>query len=125
EGGSSAVYSPSGHLVYARGGKLLAVPFDTRRLLVTGPPFQVMDGVFMSSNTGMAAFAISPSGSLVYATGAEEGGQRVPTWVDRSGRATPLPVPPRSYLHPRLSPDGQKLAIEVEGSTHDFYVYVF
>jgi serine/threonine-protein kinase len=125
EGGSTPVYSPSGHLVYARGGKLLAVPFDAPGLRVTGPPFQVVDGVFMSSNTGMAAFAISPGGSLVYATGPQEGGQRVPTWVDRSGRATPLPVPPRSYLHPRLSPDGQKLAIEIEGSTHDFYGYDF
>jgi Tol biopolymer transport system component len=26
-------------------------------------------------------------------------------------------------LHPRISPDGQRIAVEVEGPTHDFYVY--
>ncbi|MGZ7080570.1 MAG: protein kinase domain-containing protein, partial [Thermoanaerobaculia bacterium] len=30
-GGTSAAYSPSGHIVYARAGKLLAVPFDVAR----------------------------------------------------------------------------------------------
>jgi serine/threonine-protein kinase len=125
DGGSSARYSPSGHLVYAREGKLLAVPFDLRKLQVTGPPVPVLDGVFMSSNTGMAAFSISSDGSLVYAAGGVEGGQRVPVWVDRKGAAAPLPLPVRSYLHPRLSPDERNLAIEVEGPAHDFYTYDF
>src|SRR5207249_2591446 len=67
EGGSSAKYSPSGHLIYARGGKLLAVAFDPEKLQVTGEPFPVVDGVFMSANTGMAAYSISSGGHLVYA----------------------------------------------------------
>jgi eukaryotic-like serine/threonine-protein kinase len=125
EGGSSARYSPSGHLVYAREGKLMAVPFNLHKLEVTGSPVPVLDGVFMSSNTGMAAFSISSDGSLVYAAGGVEGGQRVPVWVDRKGGATPLPLPERSYLHPRLSPDERQLAIEVEGPAHDFYDYDF
>jgi len=37
QGGFSPRYSPSGHIVYARGGSLYAVPFDARRLEVTGP----------------------------------------------------------------------------------------
>jgi Tol biopolymer transport system component len=123
EGGTSARYSPSGHLIYARGGKLLAAPFDVKKLQVTGPPFPVVDGVFMSSNTGMAAFSISADGSLVYAAGAMESGERLPVWVDRKGAATPLPLPPRSYLHPRLSPDERQLANEVEGASHDIYTY--
>jgi serine/threonine protein kinase/Tol biopolymer transport system component len=123
EGGSSARYSPSGHLIYAREGKLLAVPFDPERLDITGEPFPVADGVFMSSNTGMAAYSISSNGHLVYAAGPIEQGTRMPVWVDRRGTATALPLPPRSYLHPRLSPDGRQLAIEVEGASHDVFVY--
>jgi Tol biopolymer transport system component len=46
-------------------------------------------------------------------------------WVDRSGKAEKLPLPPRSYLHPRISPDGRRLAIEIEGSSHDVFVYDF
>ena len=45
EGGSSLRYSPSGHLIYARGGKLLAVVFDPDTLQVLGQPFPVVDGV--------------------------------------------------------------------------------
>jgi serine/threonine-protein kinase len=46
-------------------------------------------------------------------------------WVDRSGKAEPLPLPPASYLYPRLSPDGRQLAVEIEGPNHDFYLYDF
>jgi hypothetical protein len=91
--------------VYARAGSLLAVPFDVKKLTVNGQPFPVLDGVFMSARTGMAAFAISASGDLVYAPGPVDTGERLPFWVDRKGAAKPLPLPPRPYLHPRLSPD--------------------
>ena len=37
EGGSDARYVPTGHLVFAREARLLAVPFDLDRLEVTGP----------------------------------------------------------------------------------------
>jgi eukaryotic-like serine/threonine-protein kinase len=125
EGGSSPRYSPSGHLIYARGGKLLAVAFDAEKLQITGEPFPVVDGVFMSANTGMAAYSISSDGRLVYAAGPIERGVRIPVWVDRKGQATPLPLPPRSYLHPKLSPDARQLAIEVEGASHDIFAYDF
>jgi serine/threonine-protein kinase len=125
EGGSSPRYSPSGHLVYARGGDLLAVPFDPDRLDVLGQPFRVADGVFMSANTGMAAYSISSDGHLVYAAGPMEQGLRRPVFVDRQGRPTPVPLPPRSYLHPRLSPDERQLTIEVEGASHDIFAYDF
>jgi serine/threonine-protein kinase len=125
EGGSSARYSPSGHLIYARGGKLLAVAFDPDKLQVVGQPFPVVDGVFMSANTGMAAYSISSDGRLVYAAGPLERGARIPVWVDRKGQATALPLTPRSYLHPKLSPDERQLAIEVEGASHDIFTYDF
>ena len=43
-------------------------------------------------------------------------------WVDKDGRKSPLPVKPQAYLHPRLSPDGRQLAIEVEGASHDVFM---
>jgi serine/threonine-protein kinase len=125
EGGMNPRYSPSGHLVYARKGSLFAVPFDLTRLEVTGQPFPVQDGVLMSANTGSAEFAIGGDGTLVYAAGPVEGNERLLVWVDRTGKAEPLDLPRRSYLHPRLSPDGQQLAIEVEGPTHDLFTYDF
>jgi serine/threonine-protein kinase len=124
-GATSATYSPSGHLVYARAGKLFAAPFDPSRLEVTGPSFPVVDGVIMSGNTGAAQFALSQRGDLAYAPGAAADGHRTLVWVDRSGKAEPLPLPPASYLYPRLSPDGRYLAVEIEGPNHDLYIYDF
>ena len=37
-GGSHARYVPSGHIVYMHEGTLFAVPFDLKRLEVTGQP---------------------------------------------------------------------------------------
>ena len=124
-GGTSAVYSASGHIVYGRGGKLFAVPFDLTRREVTGPPFEVLDGVMMSHNTGMAQFSLSKRGDLAYVPGPAEGGHRTLVWVDRAGKAEPLPLPPASYLYPRIAPDGRTLAIEIEGPNHDLFEYDF
>jgi len=124
-GGSSAVYSPSGHIVYAREGKLFAVPFDLRRREVTGDPMEVLAGVMMSTNTGSAHFSMSERGDLAYVPGASDSGNRTLVWVDRSGNVDPLPLPPASYLYPRISPDGESLAVEIEGPNHDFYFYDF
>jgi len=125
EGGTHPRYSPSGHLVYARSGKLLAVRFDPDRLQVTGQPVPVLEGVLMSRNTGVANFDISAGGDLVYVPGICDGGARTLYWVNRSGHAEKLPLPAKSYLHPRISPDARKLAIEIEGSNHDCYLYDF
>jgi Tol biopolymer transport system component len=32
-------------------------------------------------------------------------------------------LPPRAYLHPRISPNAQQIAIEVEGPNHNIYLY--
>ena len=66
---------------------------------------------------------ISDNGTLAYIPGGVVGSSRKAVWVDRQGKAQPLPLPPRSYLHPRLSPDGRQLAIEVEGVNHDVFTY--
>jgi eukaryotic-like serine/threonine-protein kinase len=123
EGGMCPRYSPTGHLVYARAGSLLAVPFDVKKLAVTGQPFHVLDGVFMSASTGMAAFAISANGDLAYAAGPVAAAGRLPVWVDRQGAAKALPLPPRAYLHPRFSPDDRQVVMEIESPTHDSYSY--
>lgn len=124
-GGTAPIYSPSGHIVYARGGKLLAVPFDATRLEVTGAPVEVLTGVMTSANTGIAQFTISRRGDLAYVPGSPDGATRKLVWVDRSGKAEPLPLPPGSYLYPRISPDGKQLAVEVEGPNHDLMLYDF
>jgi dipeptidyl aminopeptidase/acylaminoacyl peptidase len=125
EGGTHPRYLPSGYLLYARDSKILAIRFDPKRLRVEGQPFTVLEGVQMSRNTGAASFDVSANGDLAYVLGTCDGGARTLVWVDRDGNAEAVPLAAKSYLHPRLSPDDRRLAIEVEGPNHDLYVYDF
>ena len=59
EGGSSPRYSVTGHLVYARAGDLLAVPFDATALEVTGAPVRVLEGVAGYPTIGYSEFSLS------------------------------------------------------------------
>ena len=36
-------------------------------------------------------------------------------WVDRQGRETPIAVIADQYLYPRVSPDGSRVAVSVQG----------
>ena len=123
EGGTYARYASSGHLVYARSTGLFAVPFDLMRLEVTGPPVSVLEGVNMNPTSGAAEFSLSANGSLAYVAGASRIGERSLVWVDRKGANEPIPAPPRTYVYPRISPDGKRLAVGIEGAQRGVWLY--
>jgi serine/threonine-protein kinase len=66
EGGSDARYVPTGHILYAIGGVVFAVPFTAPRQEVTGPAIPVVEGVrrTVAGTTGAAQFAVSHTGNL-------------------------------------------------------------
>jgi Tol biopolymer transport system component/predicted Ser/Thr protein kinase len=115
QGATHPHYAPSGQLVYAHAGSLMAVPFDPQRLALTGSAAPVVEGVLQSTNSGAAQYSFSATGSLVYVTGALQAMiQRKLVWVSRNGAEQPLPAPLREYGDPRLSPDGRRLAVAIE-----------
>ncbi len=124
QGGGFPYYVSTGHLVYNRTGTLMAVPFDLDRLEISGSPVPVIEGIRSPITAlGGAHFAISRTGTLAYIAGsAEESASRL-VWVDRQGVAEPLSAPPRNYVFPRVSPDGQRVAAGItEVETH-IWVY--
>ncbi|MCK5353217.1 PD40 domain-containing protein, partial [bacterium] len=124
DGGTNARYSPTGHIVFARAGALLAVPFDLERLELTGSrdPVTVVDGILMEPG-GAAHFAFSDDGSLAYVPGGMLVSDRKLVWVSRQGEIEPLPAEPRVYTSPSLSPDGQQVAVIIrEGSDYDVWI---
>jgi Tol biopolymer transport system component len=123
-GGTYARYVPSGHLIYIRSATLLAVPFDLERLETTGPPVAVLEGV-QETAVGGGNFSVADNGSLVYIPGnaGSVGEASTLVWVDRKGAAEPLKAPPRPYRLPRLSPDGQQLAVIVGEARNDIWIY--
>ena len=73
-GGADGRYVSTGHLVYARMGELMAVPFDSRRLVVTGA--RTVDGVAEGVNEDLSDMAYAGRtvhglryAALVYLTG--------------------------------------------------------
>jgi eukaryotic-like serine/threonine-protein kinase len=130
-GGSDARYVSTGHIVYAVGGVLYAVPFDLRRLLVTSGPMPVVEGVRRPEAviSGGADFTVSDTGSLAYVPGPVTKAT-VPTsrlqlaTLDRSGTFQSIAIPPGPYEHPRVSPDGRRLAFSSDDGK-DAIVWVY
>ena len=115
QGGMYPRYAVSGHLVYAaQGGSLMAVPFDPLRLEIKGAPVPVVEGVAESTVTGATQYSISDTGSLAYVSGGTQAYQRRIVWVSRNGTEQPLPALPQAYQYVRLSPDGQRVAVELD-----------
>ncbi|MBZ5699386.1 MAG: serine/threonine-protein kinase [Acidobacteriia bacterium] len=123
QGGTSPRYAPSGHLVHAQGGSLMAVPFDPQRLTATGAAVPVVEGVLQSPSSGAAQYSISATGSLVYVSGSVQTTQRRLVWVSRSGAEQPLAAPARTYRNPRLSPDGRRVAVNIEEQETQVWLY--
>ena len=123
-GGFHARYLPSGHLVYMHEGTLFAVPFDLKRLEVTGQPAPILEGVVTNPNTGGAQFSFSETGNLVYVAGRSSAQNVSIYWMDREGKFTPLRETPGDYFNPAFSPDGKRLALEIfDGKRNDIWVY--
>ena len=120
--GSQARYLPTGHLLYAPdpGREVLQlVPFDLRRLTVTGSPVSAVANVFRGEAGSALSFAVSRTGTLVYVAG---GFNRSLAWRDPAGRERPIPAQPMGYRTPRLSPDARYLAVTVDPRPSEIWV---
>src|SRR5439155_2135281 len=90
-----------------------AVPFDLGRLAVTGPALPVVDSVAMNPTDGAAAFDVSENGTLAYLPVSSYVTETEVVLVDRRGNeARALPATDR-YNHPRLSPEGGRIAVGI------------
>ena len=116
--GTDASYLPTGHVVYASGGILLAVPFDASRRQVIGGPMPVVEGIRRPTSalaTGSAYYSVSDTGSLIFVGGPQSiAAVAQDLWlVDRIGNTEPLRLRPAEYRFPRVAPDGKHVAVEV------------
>ncbi len=125
QGATQPRYAASGHLVYAQGGSLMAVPFDPRRLAIMGAAVPIVEGVLQSPSSGAAQYSLSATGSLVYISGGGQADQRRLVWVTRNGAEQPVAAPARAYVYPRLSPDGQRVGVSIAEEETQTWLYDF
>nr|MCU0245795.1 protein kinase [Bryobacter sp.] len=112
----------SGHLLFARGGALMAVPFDLAKFEMTGEPFRVEDAV-MVGNTRFGGYS---AGAGVLALRRDrEMSSSVPAWYGRDGkRILRLHDQQMQGAHYEVSPDGKLVAFHNSGDDAQFDVWI-
>jgi eukaryotic-like serine/threonine-protein kinase len=126
---SDARFLPSGHLVYAVQGTVFAVPFDPQRLVATGGPVPVIEGVRRTTTETASAvtqFHVSDTGTLAYIPGssAASAARLSIGLFDRTGGFEPFQIQPGPYSTPRMSPDGRRIAFATDdGKAAAIWVY--
>ncbi|MEW5916625.1 MAG: protein kinase, partial [Gemmatimonadota bacterium] len=108
--GGSPFYA-DGLLFFSRSdGTLNAVRFDPARLRTIGDPVILLEGVTIKQQAAVADLALSATGTLVYLSG--EAGVQL-TEATRDGTMRSIRSESRFYRHPRVSPDGRRIAIAI------------
>ena len=118
--GADARILPTGHLIYALGTVIYAVPIDLATLEVKGAPAPLIEGVQRGvrgsgGQGGSANYDVSSNGTLVYVPGftLAAGVPRRLLAVDLSGNSVPMIDDERDFWRPRISPDGTRVVVEV------------
>jgi Tol biopolymer transport system component len=113
---SNVAYA-SGYLVYVLAKTLLVQPFDAKRQTLTGDPIPYEESILYDPGFFRAAFSVSESGVLVYATGTRESNAPL-VWYDLTGKPVGDPVAePAEYGEMEISPDGKRVAAMISDST--------
>ncbi len=120
---SAAKYGPPGYLLFINQSGLMAQPFDTARLELSGEPLAVVDTVYFDTEGGEVDFSVSANGILAYRGGSQ--GTRL-VWLDRTGKEVQAVGPPGGYRNPALSPDETRVMInrsDPQTGNSDLWLY--
>ena len=121
---SMASYA-SGHLLFLRGQTLMAQPFDTNKMELSGEPKPLAERIAINGATVRAIFSVSDTGRLIYQTGEASAGWTL-VWRDREGKQTDAVSKAERYLTPALSPDGTRMAVTIFAGyqgTSDIWIF--
>jgi Tol biopolymer transport system component len=123
QSGLSPTWIASGHVLYnSLEGNLMALPVD-RRLSPTGTPILLLDAVRTGAN-GVGFWSASSNGTIVVQRTSSIGSRLVT--VERSGRSALLSSEEKRYRLPRVSPDGNRIAVQASltGQSADAEIWI-
>jgi serine/threonine-protein kinase len=121
--GTHARYLQDGHLIFSRDSSVLIAPFDAERLVLTGEPMPLLEGVEHTADQAMH-LDVAADGSMVYLpAGDYDAAVRRIAWFDRSGRQSPVGLEARPYVGAAIAPDGSRIALAIrEQGNADIWV---
>jgi eukaryotic-like serine/threonine-protein kinase len=112
--GVYATYSPTGHLlVVTSDGKLIGIPFDAKKLQITGAPIALLEGIGVRNGGFNIDLSLARNGTLAYTTGGTLGSRRA-AWVTREGLVSSVDSgwDPQGVIGSEsLSPNGKAMAV--------------
>jgi serine/threonine-protein kinase len=122
--GEMGRYVEPGYLVIAKGGKLMAAPFDLANYKVLASPQPVLNDIEGDVGSGISYFGISAKGNIVYLRGTRNQSLQL-VWVNNKGYSEPIPLPENPYMLPRISPDGKKIVVNIgtQSASRDIWIY--
>jgi serine/threonine-protein kinase len=124
ENAGNAAYSPTGHVVFARGQSLMAAPFDLEKLAVNGEVTPLLDGL-RSGVADSGYFQLSSDGRLLYEPGGRLGADRRLAIVEPTGNLTPFAMDHRAFQSiPSVSQDGRKVAVVIPAPKGTYETWV-
>jgi serine/threonine-protein kinase len=104
-------HEASGHLIYASGGQILAVPLDLEKKMAVGQPTQIDD--VLQSVSGSAQFDIAEDGTLIYIKASPEFAKWKLVLKDRDGNTIRTTTDYYYFINPSVSPDGERIVVEI------------
>lgn len=124
-GGADARFVPSGHLLYARGATIMAVPFDPGSLKPLGEAQPAMDNVRFAGDAGFSSISISENGTVAYVPGAVTYTPSIVSFFEGGKRIREITASGKDFGEPFYSPDGNKLGLVIFAETYHIGVYDF
>jgi serine/threonine protein kinase len=98
-------------LLIQREATLLAQPFDTGTLQLTGTPTPIATGVGSYAGATSGLWSVARDGTLLYRGGGT--GRPQLLWRDLAGKVIGDPGAPNDYFAPAVSPDGGRVAFQL------------
>ena len=112
DAGAYPRYAASGHLTFLRDRGLAAAAFDPIAMKL-GDAVRVVPDVFMNPAMGSGNYAVSAAGTLAYVPGDGNEFARSLIALDANGTSETMSGERRYFDSPRISPDGQHVAVAV------------
>jgi serine/threonine protein kinase/Tol biopolymer transport system component len=107
---SRMIYEPTGHVLYANAGTVMAQQFRLGTFQLLGDPVPIVDGVQYYRGTGMVEMSASSNGVLAI----QESSQTSElVWLDRTGKNLGVLGAGKQFGSVRQSPNGHRIAVEI------------